>query len=90
MVFCADEVGDAVEELLRVLVIAFCEDDIDKRAEVEKKVEEGDVVVVAEAVVVEDERNGITMAGFEATDGLDMEVDAATIEVAITGADVDA
>lgn len=42
--------------------------------EVEKKVEDGDVVVV------EGERNGITMAGVEATEGLDVGVGAATEE----------
>ena len=68
MLFCADEVGDAVEdrEELGVLVVIFCEDDRDERVEVEKKVEDG------EDVIVEDGRNGITMAGFEATDGLEV------------------
>lgn len=51
-------------------MVALCEDGIDERVEVEKKVEDGDVVVV------DDERNGITMAGFEATDGLDVGVGA--------------
>ena len=57
-----------------LLVVVFCEDNIDERAEVERKVEDGD------DVVVEDGRNGMTMAGFEATDGLDVGVGAATEE----------
>jgi hypothetical protein len=69
---------------VELAVVAFCKDDIDERAEVEKKVD---------VVVVEDERNGITIAGFEETDGLEVGVGAATeewsIEVAINGGDVD-
>ena len=57
-----------------LVVVVFCEDNIDERAEVERKVEDGD------DVVVEDGRNGMTMAGFEATDGLDVGVGAATEE----------
>ena len=57
-----------------MLVVIFCEDDRDERVEVEMKVEDG------EDVIVEDGRNGITMAGFEATDGLDVGVGAATEE----------
>ena len=70
MVFCADDVGDAVE----ALVVASCEDDKDERAEVERKVEDGEVVVV------EGERNGMMMAGLEAAEGLDVGVGAATEE----------
>jgi hypothetical protein len=66
-------------------VVELFEDDIvDERAEVEKKVEDGDVVVV------EGGRNGITMAGLEATEGLDVGLGAATDKWSITGADVDA
>ena len=57
-----------------VLLVAFWEDDIDERVEVEKKVEDGD------DVVVEDGRNEITMAGFEAVDGLEMGMGAPTEE----------
>ena len=77
-------VGNAVEER-GVLVVVFCEDDIDEREEVEKKVEDED-----EDVIDEDVRNGMTMAGFEETDGLDMGVGGAATEVAFTGADVGA
>lgn len=68
VVFWADEVGNAVEdrEGLGLLVVVFWEDDIDERVEVEKKVEDGG------EVVVEDGRNGMTTAGFEATDGVDV------------------
>ena len=55
-------------------MVAFCEDDRDERAEVEKKVEDGD------GVVIEDGRNEMTMAGFEATEGLDVGAGAATEE----------
>lgn len=56
----------------------LCEDDTDERADVDKKVEDGDVVVV------EDGRNDITMAGFEATEGLD-----GGVVFVITGAEID-
>ena len=58
-----------------MLVVVFCEGDIDEREEVEKKVEDGDVDVVDE-----DGRNGMTMAGFEETDGFDVGMGAATEE----------
>lgn len=51
-------------------------DDIDERAEVDKKVEDGGVVIV------EGEKNGITIA-FEAIEGLDAGVGAATEEWSI-------
>jgi hypothetical protein len=57
-----------------MLGVVFCEDDIDEREEVEKKVEDGD------DVIDEDGRNGMTMAGFEETDGLEVGVVAATEE----------
>jgi hypothetical protein len=77
VVFCADEVGDAVEDREEVegLVVAFFEDDTDDRAEVDKNVEDWGVVVA------EGGRNGITMAGgFEATEGLDAGVGKAAEE----------
>ena len=58
-----------------MLVVVFCEGDIDEREEVEKKVEDGD-----DDVIDEDGRNGMTMAGFEETDGLDVGMGAATEE----------
>ena len=58
-----------------MLVVVFCEGDIDEREEVERKVEDGD-----DDVIDEDGRNGMTMAGFEETDGLDVGMGAATEE----------
>lgn len=61
-------------------------DDIDERAEVDKKVEDGGVVIV-------EGKNGITIAS-EATEGLDAGVGAATEEwsvvVVITRVKMDA
>ena len=60
--FCADRVGDAVEDKeVGTLVVAVVEDDADDRVEVDKRVEDW-------VVVVKDGRNGITIAGFEVTD----------------------
>ena len=57
VVFCPDGVGDALEDN-EVGLLVCCEDD-NKRADVDKKVEDGGVVIV------EDGKNGITIAGFE-------------------------
>lgn len=86
MAFCADGVGDADEdkEEVSLLVVAFFEDDTEVRAEVDKRMGDWGVVVVKGG------RNGITMAGFEATEGLDAgvgeEAEELLIVVVITGA----
>jgi len=60
-----------------VLDAVYCKGDADESANVDKRVEEEGVVVV------EDDRSDITMAGSEATEGLDVGVGAATGEYSI-------
>lgn len=60
-----------------MLDAVYCKGDADESANVDKRVEEEGVVVV------EDDRSDITMAGSEATEGLDVGVGAATGEYSI-------
>lgn len=67
-----------------MLEVVFCEDNTDARAEVDKKMD---------VVVVEGERNGITMVGLEVTEGNGARVGAMTEEgsiVVVIAAETDA